>query len=47
MLSYNQKPWRSGAGEMSRTLYHLIARTAYRLTSALPDRRHSLLLLGG
>lgn len=47
MLCYNQKPSRSGAGDVSRTLYHLIARTTYRLTSALPDRRHSLLLLAG
>lgn len=29
MPIYNQKPARSGAGDVSRTLYHLIARTTY------------------
>lgn len=29
MPIYNQKPTRSGAGDVSRTLYHLIARTTY------------------
>lgn len=47
MLMFQPKPLRGGAGDVSRTLYHLIARTTYRLTSALPDRRHSLLLLAG
>lgn len=46
MLMSQPNPSRSGAGDVSRTLYHLIARTTYRLTSALPDRRHSLLLAG-